>query len=128
MCDVFRRPCCLCRHIAVAIAMCVMTSGTARSRCDVTLFWCGTPIQPKYKTPTRQQFVQKCLKQCYKDKDIYLSRIITSDETWVHHCDPLMNNQWNGIITQHCSREKSRCRLLQVKSWPSSCGTVKESC
>jgi hypothetical protein len=54
MCDDFRRPCCLCRDIAVAIAMCVTTSGTARSRCDVTLFWRGTPIQPKYKTLTRQ--------------------------------------------------------------------------
>jgi hypothetical protein len=55
MCEYFRRPCCLCRDIAVAIAMCVTTSGTARCRCDVTLSWRGTPIQPKYKTLTRQK-------------------------------------------------------------------------
>jgi hypothetical protein len=36
------------RHITVAIAMCVTTSGISRSRYDVTLFLRGSPIQPKY--------------------------------------------------------------------------------
>jgi hypothetical protein len=31
------------------------TSGAARARYDVTLFWIGSPIQPKYKTLTRQK-------------------------------------------------------------------------
>jgi hypothetical protein len=44
--DDTRRPCCcLCRHIAVAIAICMTTSGTLRSRCDVTTFLAGTPIR-----------------------------------------------------------------------------------
>jgi hypothetical protein len=34
---------------------CMTTSGAARARYDVTLFWIGSPIQPKYKTLTRQK-------------------------------------------------------------------------
>lgn len=45
------------------------------------------------RTANKKTSVQKCLQQCYKDTDIYLSRIITSDETWVHHYDPLTNRQ-----------------------------------
>jgi hypothetical protein len=56
ICDEFRRPCCcLCRHIAVVIEMWMTTSGACCCRYDVTLFCPGSPIQPKYKTLTRQK-------------------------------------------------------------------------
>jgi hypothetical protein len=43
--DIRRPCCCLCRHIAVAIAICMTTSGTLRSCYDVTTFLAGTPIR-----------------------------------------------------------------------------------
>jgi hypothetical protein len=46
-----------------------------------------TPKHPK-KTS-----VHRCLQRSYKDRDVYLSRITTSDETWVHHYDPPTNRQ-----------------------------------
>jgi len=47
----------------------------------------------RHQNSPKKTSVHRCLQQSYKDRDVYLSRIVTSDETWVHHYDPLTNRQ-----------------------------------
>jgi hypothetical protein len=61
------------------------------------------------------------------ERNAFLSGIVTDDESWVHHYDPWMKRQWSGVSCHHM-RHNPRCRLLWLKSWPMSCGTMKVSC
>jgi hypothetical protein len=60
-----------------------------------------------------------------KNGDDFQSRIITDDEIWVHHYDPLTKRQ---PMESPGKKKNSRCRLLQVKTWLASSGRVQESC
>ena len=58
----------------------------------------------KHQNSPKKTSTQKCLQKSYKDRHIYLSRIITSDELWVHRYDPLMKRQsmkWHHHSTLH---------------------------
>jgi hypothetical protein len=41
-----------------------------------------------------------------KDRDVSLARIITGDETWVHHYDPLTKRQAMEWHAQSATQEK----------------------
>jgi hypothetical protein len=59
----------------------------------------------------------------------FLLRIITRDETWVHHYEPLMKRQsmeWHHPLLP--CKKNSSCRLLHVKSRQMSFETMKISC
>jgi hypothetical protein len=45
-------------------------------------------IKPK---TTPKNVCAELIQRSEKDRDAFLSRIITGDETWVHHYDPLTN-------------------------------------
>jgi hypothetical protein len=51
------------------------------------------------------------------DGEIFLSWIVTGDETWIHHFEPHTKRQWNGII-QLLEKRSLRIPLQQEKSWP----------
>ena len=64
-----------------------------------------------------------------KNGDAFLERIITGDETRVHHCDPLpkiQSMEWHHELLQ--LKKNSKCRILWLKSRLKSSGTVKEPC
>jgi hypothetical protein len=59
----------------------------------------------------------------------FLSRIMTSDETWVYHFELLTKRQsmeWHHRLLP--CKKNSRCRLLYIKSGLASFETVKVSC
>jgi hypothetical protein len=43
--------------------------------------WVLKILTVKHQNSPKKTSVQKYLQQCYKDRDVFLSRIITSDET-----------------------------------------------
>jgi len=61
---------------------------------------------------------------CAMRKTAFLLRIITGNKTWVHHYHPLTKRQ----ATEWQHQSLPCCRLLQVKSWLWSFGTVKDTC
>ena len=56
------------------------------------------------------------------DPNDFLSRLVTTDETWLYHCDPQTNNnQWIGGIAAHPTCPKnSECKHPLEKFSPAS--------
>jgi predicted transcriptional regulator len=63
-----------------------------------------------------------------KDEDVFISRIITGDDSWVHHYDPLTKR----LSTEHHQmsprKKNSSCRLLRIELQVVSSETVKGTC
>jgi hypothetical protein len=80
----------------------VMSVITEHGYREVCARW--VPNMLNVKHTTAWNICAELLQCSEKDGDAFLSRIITDNETWVHHYDPLTNNQWNGI--HNCHHEK----------------------
>ena len=82
----------------------------------VSVRWVPRMLTP----PQKQQHVECCctfLDVCNEDKDSVLSRIVTGDETWVHHYEPESKQdsiQWHKRGTPSRSL---RCRSQPENSW-----------
>ena len=68
------------------------------------------PKQPtEVHTQTLMDICQKHLDRCCNEEDIFLDRIITGDEIWLHHYEPESKGRvWNGNIHNHPARKSSK--------------------
>jgi hypothetical protein len=81
----------------------------------------------EHKT-THKSICARLLQRGEKDRNAFLARI-TDDETWVHHYDPL-KNKINGMASSGVATQEknSGYKLLQIRAWLASSGTVKDPC
>jgi len=65
--------------------------------------WVLKILTIKHQNSPRKHLCKNVSSRVTRTEMFYLSRIITSDEVWLHHLRPNdEDNQGNGISTQHC--------------------------
>jgi hypothetical protein len=85
-------------------------------------------VQKCSQSNTKQAEKNICtelLQQREKDRDALLSRIVTNDETRVHHYDPLTKRQQNDITSCHArikfNVQTSADKVMVSIFWDRSC-------
>ena len=61
-----------------------------------------------------------------KKQNEFLSRIITCDETWVHHYQKASSRQRSGSTCRRQAPRYLRCSHLQARLWLAFSGTLRE--
>ena len=60
---------------------------------------------------TRKTVCSELLEQYKNGEDDFLARIVTGDETWLQHCEPVTERQSMECIMQTHQRRNSKLRL-----------------
>ena len=75
------------------------------------------PCMLSDKMKAERVHISRELLECFEKEGEDLKKIITGDETWVHHYDPEnKSSPWNTAIRNHLSRKNSKHRSQLERS------------